>query len=73
MGKTGKLTNSNPKATVQTVPGSKGTFVGLNPKVSVQTTPGSKGVMVNVNPKAKVMPCHVGEHWLSLHHPVSAG
>lgn len=62
MGKTDKLTNTNPAATVQKVPGSKGTFVGLNPKVSVQTTPGSKGVRVKVNPDAKVMPCHYGEH-----------
>lgn len=52
----------NPKATVQKVPGSNGTFVGLNPKVSVQKTPGSNGVKVNANPKAKVMPCHYGEH-----------
>jgi hypothetical protein len=52
----------NPKATVQKVPGSNGTFVGLNKKVSVQTTPGSKGVTPNTNPKAKVMPCHYGEH-----------
>ena len=52
----------NAKATVQKVPGSKGTFVGLNAKVSVQKVPGSNGVKVNANPAAKVMPCHVGDH-----------
>jgi hypothetical protein len=34
---TGKIKNPNPSVQVQTVPGSKGTFVGLNPSVSVQT------------------------------------
>jgi len=57
MEKTTKSTNSNPKATVQTVPGSNGVHVGLNPKVSVQTVPGSKGVIVNLNPKVTVTPC----------------
>ena len=34
---TGKIKNPNANVQVQTVPGSKGTFVGLNPSVSVQT------------------------------------
>lgn len=34
---TGKMKNPNANVQVQTVPGSKGTFVGLNPSVSVQT------------------------------------
>lgn len=57
MGKTGKLNNSNPAATVQKVPGSKGVHVCLNPKVSVQTKPGSNGTFVGLNPNVKVMPC----------------
>jgi len=57
MGKIGKVSNPNPSATVQTVPGSKGVHVGLNPKVTVQTVPGSKGVNVKVNADVKVEPC----------------
>jgi len=34
---TGKINNPNPSVQVQTVPGSKGTFVGLNPAATVQT------------------------------------
>jgi len=35
---TGKLKNPNASVQVQTVPGSKGTFVGLNQAATVQTS-----------------------------------
>jgi hypothetical protein len=49
---TGKMKNPNATVNVQTVPGSKGTFVGLNPSVSVQTTPKGRVGGISKAPKS---------------------
>jgi len=48
---TGKLKNPNASVQVQTVPGSKGTFVGLNPAATVQTVAKGRVGGTSVAPK----------------------
>ena len=48
---TGKIKNPNASVQVQTIPGSKGTFVGLNPSVSVQTVAKGRVGGTSVAPK----------------------
>jgi hypothetical protein len=48
---TGKLKNPNASVQVQTVPGSKGTYVGLNQAASVQTVAKGRVGGTSVAPK----------------------